>query len=75
VRLSKLRSGSGSSSICRVVMLTPIALLVVSTIGTSAWTDTVSATFATFRLGLISACWPTRTRTPVRTSVAKPCSV
>ncbi len=71
-RLVKLRSVSGSSSISRVVMLTPMALLLVSTIGTSALTETVSATAATLSMKLSSDCWPIITRTPVRASVAKP---
>jgi len=73
-RLSKFRSGSGSSSIWRVVMFAPITLFVDSTIGTSAWTDTVSATAATLRTKLSSDCWPIRILKPDRTSVANPAS-
>jgi hypothetical protein len=75
MRLSKFRSGNGSSSICRFVMFAPITLLVVSTMGASDLTVTVSLTAATLRAKLTSACWPMNTRTPERTSVANPAEV
>jgi hypothetical protein len=74
-RFEKLRSDTARSSIWRVVIVEPRALFVVSTIGASPSTVTVSATGLTLSAKSTLACWPMRSVIPERTSELNPVRV